>query len=142
MRGICKDINGEIVFTPDPIQPTLKVGIYWCVDNVIVGDAVTVDEAEPYGEALQHGGHYDYWLRLRPSTSAEKKLKCHAYDYYPRGRLIFFPMRKAVRLYIDSCLDNDNLNEALDFFEHGDFDIEIEKDEHYCCAGCNQHFME
>lgn len=142
MRGVARDVNVEIVFIPDPVQPVQKVGIYWCVDNVIVGDAVPVDAAEPYGEALQHGGHYEYWLRLKPSSPSELKLKEHAYDYYPRGRLVLFPERMTVRLYIDDCMDNDNLNDALDFFEHGQFNIEIEADSHYRCSRCNRNFMD
>ena len=142
MRGVAKEVNGEIIFIPDPVQPVLKVGIYWCVDNVIVGDAVPIDTAEPYGEALQYGGHYDYWLQMTPSSPSELKLKGHAYDYYPRGRLVVFPARKTVRLYVDGCMDNDDLNNALDFFGHDEFNIEIETDSHYRCSRCNRNFID
>ncbi len=141
MRGASKDVSGKIVFTPDPIQPELKIGIYWYVDDVIVGDAVTANYAEPYGDALQHGGHYEFWEQLKPGIDAERKLKSHAYDYYPRGRLVYFPKRKSVRIYVDSCLDNDAINAALDFFGHNKYQVEIESDEHYQCVGCNRHYL-
>jgi hypothetical protein len=142
MRGIYKEVNWEVVLIPDSLQPVQNVGIFWCVDGKIVGDAVTIDEAEPYGDALQYGGHYEFWEMLKASNDAERKLKSHVYDYYPRGRMVFFPVRNTVRLYIDSCIDNDNLNDALSFFKHGEFQIEIENDQHYRCAGCNSNFME
>jgi hypothetical protein len=123
-------------------SPHILVGIYWVVEGIVIGDAVPLEEAEPYGEALQHGGHYDYWCTLRPKTDAERKLKSGPYDYWPRGRLVFFPKRSTVRLYADPCLDNDDLNEVLDFFGHSGYRIEIEGDDHYRCSGCNPQFME
>lgn len=95
------------------VPPQIRVGIYWFVMGVVIGDAVLLEEAEPYGEALQHGGHYDYWCRLRPRTKEERTLKSRPYDYWPRGRVVFFPLR-----------------------------IEIEEDEHYRCAGCNPGYLE
>ena len=50
------------------VPPQTRVGIYWFVMGVVIGDAVLLEEAEPYGEALQNGGHSDYWCRLRPRT--------------------------------------------------------------------------
>ena len=38
---------------------TAKVGMFWCINDTVVGETVPLDEAEPYGDALQHGGHYD-----------------------------------------------------------------------------------
>lgn len=136
------DEHGNHVKAFDGSGPHTKVGIYWYVDDTIVGDAVYLHEAEPYGDALQHGGHYDFWQNLKPATDAERKLKSHAYDYYPRGRMVFFPKIQTVRIYVDRCMDNDVVNEALEFFEHQDLKIEIETDHHYRCAECNPHFMD
>jgi hypothetical protein len=142
VRGRYKDGNEDIGYIPDLTQPLQKVGIFWCVAGNIVGDAVAIDNAEPYGEALQHGGHYEFWETLKAGNETERKLKSHAYDYYPRGRMVYFPKRKTVRLYIDCCIDNDNLTDVMRFFEHGELHIEIEKDQHYQCAECNRHYME
>jgi hypothetical protein len=111
------------------------------VDNVIVGAAVPVEQAEPYGDALQHGGHYEFWEGLMPKNESERKLKSHAYDYYPRGRKVLFPKRQtATRLYADRCMNRDNLKDALAFFGHQEYRVEIEKDEHYRCSKCNRFF--
>jgi hypothetical protein len=56
--------------------------------------------------------------------------------------MVFFPKRQTVRLYVDRCMDNDVLDEALNFFEHQELQIEIENDEHYQCAECNRHYSE
>ncbi len=127
---------------PDEAGLHFKVGIYWAVNGIIVGDAVYLDEAEEYGDALQYGGHYDFWEQLKPTNGVEKKLKSHDYDYYPRGRMLFFPKRKTARLYVDRCMDNDVLQAALRFFEILEYQVEIETDAHYRCAGCNRHYME
>jgi hypothetical protein len=121
---------------------SLNVGVFWLVDNTIVGDVVELDEALPYGEALQHGEHSEFWEKLKASNNAEYKFKSHAYDYYPRGRMVCFPNRQTVRLYIDPCMNGDAVNSALTFFSPLGYEVEIDTDEHYRCAGCNPHFME
>ena len=137
-----KSNSPDISTLPDKAGPHFKVGIYWAVNGTIVGDAVYLDEAEEYGDALQYGGHYDFLEQLKPTNAVEKKLKSHAYDYYPRGRMLFFPKRKKARLYVDRCMDNGVLQAALTFFEIKEYQVEIETDAHYRCAGCNRHYME
>lgn len=43
-----------------------KVGIFFIVDGESLVDAVPLEAAEPYGDALQHGGHYEFWESLVP----------------------------------------------------------------------------
>jgi hypothetical protein len=119
-----------------------KVGIYWSVEGVIIGEVVDLTDAEEYGDAFQHGGHYEFWEKLKPATESERKFKAHAYDYYPRGRMVFFPKRHAARLYVDSCLDSAARSAALSFFSYDESALEIEADDHYRCAGCNRHYLE
>ena len=90
------------------MQP--QVGIFFYVECEIITDAVPVESGEPYGEAVQHGGHYDHWDSLVPKNTAERKLKARAYDAYPRGRVIHFPKPKIYRLYADRCLKAAALN--------------------------------
>lgn len=124
--------------TPENFAPNhIKVGIYWYVNGTVIGEAVPLEKAETYGDALQHGGHYEFREKLIPDTSPEKKFKCRAYDYYPRGRMVFFPKRMTARLYVDRCLTPDAIAEVLRFFGHNECRLEIELDEHYQCAGCN-----
>ncbi len=123
-------------------HPQLQVGIYWVVAGQIIGDAVPLAQAEPYGDALQHGGHYEFWSDLQPESTAERQLKTRAYDFWPRGRLVFFPQRGTARLYVDPCLQNDDVDAVREFFGHSNPRIEIAWDEHYRCAECNHHYLD
>ena len=106
MRGNWKeDETGDIVFIPSGEMPNQQVGIYWFIDNEVIKDAVPYKDGEPYGEAIQHGGHYDFWQALQPTTEIERKLKSRAYDAYPRGRVIYFPKKNMCRIYHDFCLE-------------------------------------
>lgn len=119
-----------------------KVGMFWCVGETVIGEAVPLSRAEPYGDALQHGGHYDFWRELKPQTVAERQLKSHAYDYYPRGRVVYFQSRQQFRLYMDGCMSPGNRAKVINFFGLDGVQCEIEMDAHYQCSGCNRRFME
>jgi hypothetical protein len=123
-------------------MPDTKVGIFWCVGETVIGEAVPFTEAEPYGDALQYGGHYDFWMDLKPKTDAERRLKCHAYDYYPRGRVVYFQTRQQFRLYMDSCVSARNREAIIDSFGLAGSQFEIERDAHYQCAGCKRDYLE
>ncbi|HIJ96676.1 MAG TPA: hypothetical protein HPP94_13250 [Desulfuromonadales bacterium] len=56
--------------------------------------------------------------------------------------MVLFAKRQTVRLYVDSCMDDDAINATLAFFENVAYRVEIEKDEHYKCARCNRHYLE
>ena len=56
---------------------------------------------------ILHRGENGWELHeVKSSNDVERKLKSHAYDYYPRGRMISFPKRQTVRQYVDRCMDN------------------------------------
>ena len=123
-------------------QVTIRVGIFWWVAGELVGDAVPLDQAEPYGEALQYGGHYEFWERLRPCNRAERRLRFRAYDAWPRGRAVFFPSRQMLRICVDPCLAADAIMTVRSFFGVADSMVEIAHDEHYQCATCNPNFLD
>ncbi len=124
------------------LTPEAKVGMFWCIGNTVVGEAVPLDKAEPYGDALQYGGHYDYWSELKPQTETDRRFKSHAYDYYPRGRVVYFQSRQQFRLYVDKCLSDENRKSIADYFSLDLTQIEIETDAHYQCAECNRGYLE
>lgn len=119
-----------------------QVGIFFYVDDEIVVDAVPVGSGEPYGEAVQHGGHYDYWDFCIPKTAAERKLKARAYDAYPRGRVVYFPKRKIFRVYADRCLKASAFNAVKETYGLEAVKVEFETDVHYQCAKCNPSFLD
>lgn len=80
------------------ITPHTKVGIFCCVNKTIIGEAVQQEKGEAYGDAIQYGGHYEFWDSLVPVTVQERKFKSHSYDFFPRGKIVLFRKRQTVRL--------------------------------------------
>lgn len=120
----------------------MKVGIFFRVSGEFLIDSVPLDAAEPYGDAMQYSGHYDYHEALLPRTSVEYRFKAHDYDYYPRGRVVFFPKMNEFTLYADSCLTKEEISRLLTLFGLDGQQLKIATDEHYHCAGCNKFYME
>jgi hypothetical protein len=89
------------------LTPTAPaVGIFWCVDGVLV------IEAELYGECKTHAaGHYEYWQEWQAlgatRLAAEgypDRIAWTEYDQRPRGRIVYeTPLRRFV-LYADRSL--------------------------------------
>lgn len=121
---------------------TAKVGIFFKVGNEFLIDAVPLAEGEPYGDAIQYGGHYDFHENVEPSTPRERRFKAHDYDYYPRGRVVCFPNKNTFTLYADPCLTPDDLNRIIGLFALEDQSIEVAEDEHYHCSTCNKSYLE
>jgi len=120
----------------------VNVGIFFKVANEFIVDSVALEAAEPYGDALQHGGHYDFYESLRPTDPVERRFKAHAYDYYPRGRVVYFPGRNACILYADRCLTQDDLSRIGALFGLNGHAVEVAADEHYRCSNCNSSYLE
>jgi len=140
MRGNWK-INefGNIVCIPSGEKPNQQIGIFWYIDDEIIKDSVPYKKGKPDDEMIQHGNHYEFWQAMQPNTEIERKLKAYVHNTYPRGRVVFFPLRKVFRVYSDICVDNDDykMMKVLESFELEDFDIEFGYDESYCCTECN-----
>jgi len=118
-----------------------RVGIYFVVKGQILHDSAVLEQAEPYGEALQYGGHYDYHEALRPLSPIERLFKTIPYDYFPRGRVVYFPNRTTFRVYFDRCLSEAEIQKVIETFALNIENIELERDEHYQCAQCNRHYL-
>jgi len=116
------------------------VGIYFVVKGNILHDSVDLAQAEPYGDALQHGGHNDFHEALRPQSPIERLFKSKPYDYFPRGRVVYFQQTKKFRIYLDKCLDEATIEQIVNVFSLTSQDIEKEHDQHYKCAGCNRNY--
>lgn len=121
---------------------TAKVGIFFKVENDFLIDAVPLAEGEPYGEAIQYGGYYDFHESFEPSIHPERRFKAHDYDFYPRGRVVCFPKKSAFTLYADPCLTPDDVNRIIRLFGLAGQAIEFTEDEHYRCSSCNKSYLE
>ena len=120
-----------------------KVGIFYFINDGILFDAVPAVNGEPYGEAVQHGSHYEFWDSLGPKTSTEKKFKSRVYDAYPRGRVVYFSKRNTYRIYNDICINfSVDIPFVMDTFGLKDVEVEFEYEEYYQCSKCNPDFMD
>ena len=42
----------------------MRIGIFFMVDGVVIHDALPIEQGERYGDCVEYGAHYDYWLSL------------------------------------------------------------------------------
>ena len=119
-----------------------KVGIFFKVSSEFLIDALPVAAGEPYGDAIQYSGHYDYHEDLIPTIPAEYKFKSHDYDFYPRGRVVYFQASEGFTLYSDPCLTQEDIDRIITLFNLDGQKVNIAADEHYRCAKCNKHYLE
>lgn len=117
-----------------------KVGIFFVVNGDLVFDGVPLEQGELYGETVGFSGHYDYWQALIPQNSTEQLFKSHAYDYYPRGRVVYFKKSRNFRLYADRCMKKANIEKVAATFQSSAY--RLARDEHYQCAGCNSEYVD
>lgn len=119
----------------------MLIGIFFIVNGELIVDAVQLEHGEEYGNAIQHGGHYEFWENLEPKTKSERIFKRRAYDAFPRGRVIFDVRQGRPVIYVDRCIkDERSLALLKHAFQLSGFDVRT--DEHYQCARCNQDFID
>lgn len=118
------------------------VGIFFVVSDSIVTDTISSELATRNELFVEHGEHYNFWLKLIPSTKSEFAFKSHAYDYYPRGRVVLDIQINKFSLFIDRCIRTSSLHEIVDIFGLSSERIQIRYDEHYQCHACNKQFID
>lgn len=119
-----------------------NIGIFFLINNKLLVDTVNLAQAKPYDQYLEHGGHYDYWLHLRPTTTTEYLFKSRAYDAFPRGRVVFMPTQKRFVLYADNCIKRTQMLAIAKAFSIHKTQLLLMRDEHYQCAACNPYFFD
>jgi hypothetical protein len=124
------------------MQKTIShVGIFFVIEGVVVRDSVSIEKGQPYGDHVEHGGHYDYWLNLAPVNVPESTFKAHAYDYFPRGRVVFDSQHQQMKLYIDRCIKGATFTAIREEFAMPQ-DTLISYDAHYQCHSCNRTYID
>ena len=117
-----------------------KVGIFFVVQGHLLIDAAPLAHVEVYGDAINFSGHFEYWQALNAKSVIEHLFKSHAYDYYPRGRIVYFNQTKIFKLYADRCIAKAEIKKiALAFHLPAH---RLARDEHYQCAICNPDYLD
>ena len=97
-------------------RATPSIGIFWVITETgqklqLLADLLRVDQGEPYGEFLTHGGHYEYWEQLAVLSPGE--LRRHGrptapawseYEEWPRGRVVYHVPTERFVVYADRKL--------------------------------------
>ena len=117
-----------------------KVGIFFFINGAFLFDSVPLDQGELYGDTIGFSGHYDFWELMIPQNTTERLFKSHDYDYFPRGRVVYFQKIKRFKLYADSCMKQADIEEVVATFELPTY--QLARDEHYQCASCNQNYVD
>lgn len=117
-----------------------KVGIFFVMQEHLLIDVAPLAQGEPYGDAINFSGHFDYWEALNPTSAAEQLFKNHAYDHFPRGRVVYFNKTSSFKLYADRCITKVEIEKIAAAFQLPAY--RLARDEHYQCAICNPDFMD
>jgi hypothetical protein len=121
-----------------PTQPA--VGIFWRVEDVLVIDRSTLDDAEPYGDCITHaGGHYERWEEWSALSRAQRasagypdRIAYSEYDQWPRGRIVYETPARRFVLYADRRLQQPAIIAALKAaFGLEDAEVIVKSDSHY-----------
>lgn len=117
-----------------------KVGIFFVVQGYLLIDAALLANGEPYGNAINFSGHFEYWQAFSPKNEIEHLFKSHAYDHYPRGRVVYFNQNKSFKLYADPCITKAEIKKIALAFQLPTH--QLARDEHYQCASCNPDYLD
>lgn len=119
-----------------------NVGIFFLVNKAIISDKVEIAMAYSNEMFAEHGEHYNYWDTFKPTDKDELLFKSHAYDYYPRGRVVFDRVRGFYYLYVDKCISAEFVSQISDHFELKKTELKVMLDQHYVCHLCNRFFID
>lgn len=119
-----------------------SVGIFFVIDNGLIVDLVPLERGEAYGPAIQHGGHYEFWESFMPMDKHGRMFRQHAYDYFPRGRVVHFPEKNSFTVYVDRCINAAVHQKILETFCISTSVVALVPDHHYQCSKCNKYFID
>lgn len=119
-----------------------NVGIFFFINSYILIDAVTLAQAERYGNTLGYGGHYEYWDNLQANNVEQKLFKARAYDAFARGRVVYFLQKQYYVVYADKCLTRAIITKIADVFDLPHQQTKWARDEHYQCANCCADYLD
>jgi len=126
--------------TPSAGEVSPSVGIFWRVQDVLVVERSSLQEAEHYGECLTHaGGHYERWqawqargTRWLLSRNIPAPIATTEYDDWPRGRVVYEMAPKRFVIYADRRLQAAHIVDQLkQAFGLTSAEVIVKSDAHY-----------
>jgi hypothetical protein len=126
--------------TDAALASLMSVGIFWWVEDALLLDQAPLAQAEPYGPALQHGGHWEFHEGLTPRTLREESVKQQPYDVSPRGRVVYFPAQAVAVVYLNRCLNTPAVRAAITEAFGLTGDVRFSGDPHYRCPAFGSRY--
>ena len=125
-----------------------QVGIFWGVPNRqgstdLMAASVPLAEAEACGDCLGYPrGHFEVWTewQRRGATTLARQglppaIARHAYEHFPRGRIVQTAPEATFTIYADRKLQTDELlAEIVQRFGLADQRVVVRSDAHYRSA--------
>jgi len=102
-----------------------QIGIFWHIQTSGAGptllvDSVGITDAEPYGDFLNHGGHYEFWSKLALLSVSELHsrglpgvVRWSEYEEWPRGRVVLHVPSNRFVVYADRKLQNPRMGQQI-----------------------------
>ena len=86
--------------------------------------------------SLKAGNKPENWITLMVMINLyDAHFKTGEYIDYPRGRVVWDEKKIHSIIYIDPCINRENvLSQIIDAFDIGDYVVEY--DDHYHCKNC------
>ncbi len=105
----------------------MLIGPFFYINNRLIYNTCPLENGREQAGKLDNSyGHEQLY---------DDYFKYGDYIDYPRGRVIWDKEKNYAVIYIDSCINKENvLEEIIKAFEIADY--VVEQDEHYCCKNC------
>lgn len=119
-----------------------SVGIFWMIGEqrvTLLSRLCACGDAEPYGEFMTHGGHFEYWETLRALGGVELRRRglplaplWSEYEEWPRGRVVLHVPTQSFVVYLDDKLRKPGLlADIVSCFGLPDGRFNLSRDAHY-----------
>ena len=111
-----------------------KIGIFWVWKDVVLGKARNQDEGEEGvpGIVDSPDSHVDLWPTITLHADRFPALMNIAYEYVPRGRVLYDRDQGRSIVYLDKTLDTPKTHKTIArFFDLDLANVTWESDPHY-----------
>lgn len=107
------------------------VGLFFYVNGSLLMQTCSLKKAEKYGDFLVYPySHDEIWTKLHQKKHGKE------YDYYPRGRIVYYEPERVFWIYRDSCIPDIVMKDLTGIIGN----VIYKTDEHYVCHRCNRNY--
>ena len=109
--------------------------LFFYVKGELLFHSCAMDEGEPYGIFVNYPqSHLKVW------DGRYKSLYKTAFDYFPRGRVVYRKDQDLFMIYHDPCMDEVTCTSLFEPI-YGGHNYCLKTDEHYQCHNCNRNYI-